>query len=225
MSTRTNKSKYHALEESLRILVREFVAEKDMGEWAFADQRKDLKLKGIQEPNVPLEDKLLKVLENYVINNNALPPWACERIINYRREGLYTDVFADIPEGVKTLYRGVALNKDAMKRLVGNRELPGVRGRLTGRFVWLPRPGKPASGFSTDRVESSHFNMLETGEYRVIMHAPVSSIDSDSCFSLVNGLYRVKPIDNSRAEQEVLVFGPVSITTIEWQTGNDGFFK
>jgi hypothetical protein len=225
MSTGKNKLKHLALEESIRILVREFVAEKDMGEWAFADQRKDLKLKGIQEPNVPLENKLLKVLENYVINNVALPPWACERIIDYRREGLYSDVFADVPNGIKTLYRGVALNKDAMKKLVGDRELSGTQGKLTGRFVWLPRPGKPASGFSTDRTESSHFNLLESGEYRIIMHAPVSSIDSDMCFSLVNGLYRVRPIDNSRAEQEVLVFGPVSITTIEWQTQSDGFFK
>lgn len=195
-----------------------------LGRIAFSPQRQQWEEDVPPEDNLPIEDKLLKDLRAYI--NSPADSLDAEAVSTIRKildRHEYHDVIEQPPFN-DYVYRGMDLDATAMQELCWDAGLDINRleegGEYKVRFDFKPRPGKPATSWTTNENIARDFARRPSRDrewnvkwYGVVLEARVG--DSPNSFLSLDRLYRLASAANYRHEAEVLGLGQIWVRRIK----------
>jgi hypothetical protein len=188
-----------------------------LGRFAFAPQRAG---QGVPpEENLPVEDRILKDLKQYIFSSGRDLSQAVDTLLRILESGEYPDVFIR-PDRDAALYRGMSLGDEAMGRLASaiGMDIEDLEegGEYPVSFTFKPLPGRVATSWSLSREAAEEFtdNTDDSSDrvFGILLGAWAG--DNPGRLLDLDELYGITDMKTFRPEQEVVGFGDIRVSGI-----------
>lgn len=212
-------------ESRIRQIIREEIEDapprSPLGKRAFADQRSWVE----PERNTKYEETLFNSVMDHLGGLPLLPRKDCDRISEFMRKGIYSDVFME-PK-VRSVYRGInidfkTIDSMGLRKWYENTEEGGFS-KASKEFVLNPKPGEWSSSWSTaplgtrDDTESVVWNYAagttlygKRGPVGVIFIAEVEK--NPFKFFDCEPIYELEGAPTLEDEAEAVGMGPIIVS-------------
>ena len=191
-----------------------------LGAYAFPASRSQ---KLPKEPDTDKEKKILSALDRHLNMSGEIPENLANDIVDILKSGSYSKVFKRCPPGTR-IYRGMSVKESWIESAVGDNFIPSEhRGSYDGQLTFTPRSGKYSTSWSLRHQIAKNFSpeRHNMDAYSVVM---ICDVTDDMYLLDCSKLYFAIPqFDQLSYEDEVICFGPVKCTSVEWE--RTGWFK
>ena len=181
-----------------------------LGQIAFSPNRIDRVPK--TEKNTTVEEDLYDAIADHVQDNIPLTEDDVAVIKALMKKGYYPEVFK-APD-VEEVYRGMTIGGKWLRKILklGPKAPLPTKGSADVSFYYRPRGGAAMSWTRSKRKARGFTG--QAGSYDIIFTALVEE-NANNLLDM-SGLYKVKPMDEFKKEQEVLGLARVKVCRIEW---------
>lgn len=183
------------------------------GKYLFAPQRKN------QVPfewNTGTEEKVYQALLKHVSENEPMNSDAALELMQDLEDGAYSKILHE-PQA-EIVYRGIALDRDALATMLGKPEFPDTGELKVSKFISSRPGGKEGStAWTTVPAAVKKFTVAYPGApYSVVLYAKRSE-NPHTFLEGPGGFYKVPSLGVLKHEEESIALGPVRVYKIAWE--------